>query len=765
VSAPLDCPQVERWEALLESGLPPEERERYEQHLERCPACQERLDRAEDAGDPLSVLGRQVGDPTVVPADPTLVHVLERLYDSKGPDRAATNSPDLDFLRPAARPGLLGTLGSYEVEEVIGQGGMGIVLKAFDPALHRHVALKVLAPALAVSVTARRRFIREAQAAAAVRHEHVVTVHGVYEGEGLPYLVMQYVAGESLQARLNRAGLLGVPEIVRIGAETASGLAGAHAQGLIHRDVKPANILLEGGPARVKITDFGLARAVDDVGLTQSGVVAGTPEYMAPEQARGEPLDHRADLFSLGCVLYALGTGRPPFRGSTAGAVLRQVTDEAPAPLRESNPDIPAWLEALIMQTLAKDPAERFRSAAEVAALLEGYLAHLRQPTTVPPPPLPHSVPAGGPHTPGPGLRSRAPQWLPPMSVAAGLLLLAALTVGVGLWLAAGKDPEAAPKVAPAAALDVQFRAGLDQKPLHLFGPDVGQVARVDAQGLRFTLPAARDNLGMVGVELPARLGGDFEVTLGYEVLNVPNPGPPLGAGVQLLVKFDSPAVAGALVTRMQKTRGPTFGANFLARGPDGEEQFHGLLNTDAQAPKGRLRLARTGSKLAYAVADGDADIHRIQDLEVGTGDVTTVRVQCGTVQAAVPLDVRLIDLGIRADRMPKPEAIPANTPDDAPIPRQQGRSRAGLLAAAVLGVCAGLALLLGLGVWLRLRRRRRAEPAPPVVPAGLSFPCPGCSRNLRVRPGLAGKKVKCPQCGQGVTVPGGQPGAAGANP
>ena len=206
------------------------------------------------------------------------------------------------------------------------------------------------------------------------------------KSDGLPYLVMQYVPGESLQARLDRTGPLELMEMVRIGLQTASGLAAAHAQGLIHRDIKPANLLLENGLPRVKITDFGLARMTDDVGLTQDGVVAGTPEYMAPEQARGEPVDHRADLFSLGSVLYAMCTGRPPFRGTSAVAVLRQVSDEQPPPVRSLNPDVPAWLESLIDRLMAKDPAERFQSAAEVAGLLEGYLAHLRQPATVPAP-------------------------------------------------------------------------------------------------------------------------------------------------------------------------------------------------------------------------------------------------------------------------------------------------------------------------------------------------------------------------------------------
>ncbi len=276
------------------------------------------------------------------------------------PQAGAPSGEDLplSFLQPADRPGVLGLLGSHEVLEVIGQGGMGIVLKAFDPILQRLVAIKVPTLVLAGSAHARRRFIREAQAAAAVWHENVVAVHGVHETEGLPYLVMQLIEGESLQARLDRTGPLPIEEVVHIGLQTARGLAAAHAQGLIHRDIKPGNLLLEGeaggsgvlarsasegerkpslalrantpdppGSPCVKITDFGLARLVDDVGLTQNGVLAGTPEYMAPEQARGEPVDHRADLFSLGSVLYALCTGVPPFRAATPLAVLRQVSD------------------------------------------------------------------------------------------------------------------------------------------------------------------------------------------------------------------------------------------------------------------------------------------------------------------------------------------------------------------------------------------------------------------------------------------------------
>jgi formylglycine-generating enzyme required for sulfatase activity len=271
--------------------------------------------------------------------------------------------------------------------EVIGRGGMGVVLKAFDAALHRVVAIKVMAPELATSATARKRFEREARAAAAVSHDHVVTIHAVEEAHGLPYLVMQYVAGVSVQDVLDQSGPLELKQILRIGMQTAAGLAAAHAQGLVHRDIKPANLLLENGVERVKITDFGLARAADDASLTQSGAVAGTPMYMAPEQARGEAVDHRADLFSLGSVLYALCTGRPPFRAESTMGVLRRVCDETPRPIRQINPDIPDYLADLIGRLHAKDPAARFQSAAEVADLLSRHLADVQQPTLVRRPP------------------------------------------------------------------------------------------------------------------------------------------------------------------------------------------------------------------------------------------------------------------------------------------------------------------------------------------------------------------------------------------
>jgi Leucine-rich repeat (LRR) protein len=280
-------------------------------------------------------------------------------------------------LGPPEAPGELGRLGLYRVLGVLGQGGMGVVFHAEDSHLRRPVALKLLRPGAAADAPARERFLREARAAAGLEHEHIVPVYQAGEASGVPFLAMPLLAGESLEARLRRAGPLPAAEALRLGRQLARGLAHAHGRGVMHRDVKPANVWLEeladepgagGGPGwRARLLDFGLARAAGDVSLTATGAVLGTPAYMAPEQAEGQPTGPRSDLYSLGAVLYQACTGQPPFTGENALAILTALAIEEPRPVRELSPSVPAALADLVMELLAKDPAARPTSARAVA--------------------------------------------------------------------------------------------------------------------------------------------------------------------------------------------------------------------------------------------------------------------------------------------------------------------------------------------------------------------------------------------------------------
>ncbi len=290
----------------------------------------------------------------------------------------AREEDDLAFLEPSSEPGSLGRLLHYEVRGVVGSGGCGIVLKAFDEKLQRIVAIKVMKPELAATSPARKRFVREARATAAIRHVNVVNIHAVEE-QPLPFLVMEFIDGQTLQHRLNQHGPLEARDVLSIAQRIASGLEAAHAKGLIHRDIKPANILLEAGSGDVKITDFGLARSADDASMTQSGVIAGTPLYMSPEQAQARDIDQRSDLFSLGSVMYVMCSGRPPFRAGSTLAVLKRVVEDHPRPISGIIPETPAWLAAIIAKLLAKDAAERFASAQEVSDLLARCLADIER--------------------------------------------------------------------------------------------------------------------------------------------------------------------------------------------------------------------------------------------------------------------------------------------------------------------------------------------------------------------------------------------------
>jgi serine/threonine-protein kinase len=376
-----------RLQQSLDDGLSESEEAALAAHLTDCPSCRAALE--ELAAGPLhwqrvgEVLRDQSASDSSMDPGAGSSELDETLGLRHGRVDYAARPLDfaVDFLNPPTAPDSIGRLGEIDIQSVIGHGGMGIVLKGLQPALNRFVAVKVLAPHLATSGAARQRFAREARAAAAVVHPHVMPIFTVDASGRLPYLVMPLIDGESLQERIDRQGALEAVDVLRIGLQVARGLAAAHAQGLVHRDIKPANILLERGIDRVVLTDFGLARAADDASLTRSGLIAGTPQYMSPEQARGDGIDARSDLFSLGSVLYTMCTGRPPFRADTSYGILRRIIDTEPRPIRDCQPALPRWLEYLVNRLLAKSPDARYGSAEVVAEIMEKCLAHVQQPS------------------------------------------------------------------------------------------------------------------------------------------------------------------------------------------------------------------------------------------------------------------------------------------------------------------------------------------------------------------------------------------------
>ena len=287
------------------------------------------------------------------------------------PAPRCTRRAGADFLDPPLQPDEIGRLGNYRVLKVLGTGGMGVVLLAEDELLGRHVAVKVLKPDLARDDEYRRRFLREARLTARVEHPHVVPVYQTGSAGGVPFLVMPYLKGETLERRLARAPRLTATEAVRIARETAEGLGAAHAIGLVHRDVKPSNLWLDAASGAVRVLDFGIACRPGDARLTGVGVVVGTPAYMAPEQATaGATVDERCDLFGLGVVLYEMLVGARPFAGTDTLTVLKSLATQEPRPIREVNPDVPPGVAEVVRRLLDKNPEQRFQSAGEVVAAL-----------------------------------------------------------------------------------------------------------------------------------------------------------------------------------------------------------------------------------------------------------------------------------------------------------------------------------------------------------------------------------------------------------
>ncbi len=381
------CPSAADLRGLVEGGSSDAENS-IVAHLDKCTSCQQSLEAIASGDSSLTRTLMEQPDLIMPESNSAYWPALQKaeMAVTTGPSEKSRPRSEvaLNFLNPPADGSHLGSLNNFNIMRVVGRGGMGIVLQARDTCLERDVAIKVLDPELADDEMASQRFCREARAAASISHENVVAVHQVEheESKDLAFLVMELITGESLEKRIEREGRLSLKDIISIGMQTAAGLAAAHEKNLIHRDIKPGNILLEKSGQRVKLTDFGLARAAEDVRLTRSGLVAGTPLYMSPEQATGEELDARSDLFSLGVVLYELAAGEPPFNGKTPLVVLKRLTEETPRPLRERNPDLPEWFVHIVDKLLAKDPKDRIQSAREVANTLEHFWALLKSSET-----------------------------------------------------------------------------------------------------------------------------------------------------------------------------------------------------------------------------------------------------------------------------------------------------------------------------------------------------------------------------------------------
>jgi len=373
------CPCSEILHHFLAGDLPQTAAATVDEHVRSCAVCRRALDEISKDSDPRH---RAPGTPpTLGETQETGLDRLPGALPSPGEPPTVNyggvpRPPSLAFLGPPRRPGDLGTLGPYAVEAELGRGGMGVVFRAYDDDLQRTVALKVLRPELA-DEDGRERFVREAQAMAQIRHDHVVSVFAVVHGSaGLPFLVMEYLTGATL-AELSRARHgLEPRQAAELCAQVADGLAAAHAAGLVHRDIKPGNIMLDTASRRPKILDFGLVKRLEaSNGPTHHGAVVGTPSYMAPEQAAGgEQVGPAVDVYGVGALLYELLTGRPPFLGKDVLATLRQVLHDEPVPPRRLRLAVPRDLETVCLKALAKEPARRYPSAAALGEDLRRWL-------------------------------------------------------------------------------------------------------------------------------------------------------------------------------------------------------------------------------------------------------------------------------------------------------------------------------------------------------------------------------------------------------
>lgn len=474
------CPSPQALQKLLLGNIPVGERDALEEHVLNCDRCVANAETI-STDDDLTRLARQAtprpdGQSDVMQALIGRIKKarkeaetlrLEETVAGQLPHETLFPTPSsssqfLDFLAPPQVDGELGRLGDYRVLEVLGMGGMGVVLKAEDIRLKRVVALKTMKPSIASSRDAKSRFMREAQATAALEHDHIVPIYQVGEDRGVPFIAMQFLKGESLAKRLERVKKMSTGEVVRLGKEIALGLACAHEAGMVHRDIKPDNVWLDEKTDRAKILDFGLVSAAsEDEGLTQFGTVLGTPKYMAPEQALAQPVDHRADLFSLGSVLYHVATGESPFAANNFTSTLIAVANQQPKSLQAAAPELHVDAANLISQLLEKNPSKRPQTASDVAqrfAAIEQDLRHLRIKGTTTDP-MSETVSDAS----APKLKSIVPPRKPPQRklMLAGAGGLAALLLGILVITIQDKDgKETVIRVPEGTEIDVKAAPG-----------------------------------------------------------------------------------------------------------------------------------------------------------------------------------------------------------------------------------------------------------------------------------------------------------------
>ncbi|MFO0969033.1 MAG: WD40 repeat domain-containing serine/threonine protein kinase [Gemmataceae bacterium] len=353
------CPNSATLEQWFLGRLAAPEARAIQAHVQSCAACRQALEESQSDTH---------GGVAPAPHEATAAFGPGQNREPGSASRPGAHA----FLAPPQGPDEIGRLERYRVLKVLGEGDMGIVFQAEDTTLKRHVALKVMKPQLAANPIHKERFLREAHATAKLRDDHIVTIYEVGEKNGVPFIAMEFLEGMPLDQWLAKGRNPSILQTLRLGRQLALGLAAAHDKGLIHRDIKPGNLWIEAsGGGRIKILDFGLVRhKEDDVNITRSGTIVGTPAYMSPEQARGLKLDQRSDLFSLGCVLYRLVTGQIPFPGQTTMAILTSLAVDRPKAVHEHNAEAPRGLADLIHKLLAKEPEARPATARSVAQAL-----------------------------------------------------------------------------------------------------------------------------------------------------------------------------------------------------------------------------------------------------------------------------------------------------------------------------------------------------------------------------------------------------------